>query len=225
MKSLLAEMQGHHNKQTTYMRGMLDGRAWYKALAALELARSLEVGFRKDGSTPRFHHQLQVARLVATLLPHLMYPEETLAAAFLHDLREDHPREVDAGALAAQFGPLVAEAVWNLSKKSGGLHKDYPTYFEELARDPVASVVKLCDRVHNLHTMQGVWSPEKQREYADEIRTWFFPMIKAARRRFPRQYAAYENLKITLVIQYEMIYNLVGRCPCEGPSIPQEAKP
>lgn len=119
----------------------------------MELARSLEEGYRKDGRTPKFHHQLQVARLVATLLPHLIYPEETLAAAFLHDIREDHPKEVDAPALAAQFGPLVADAVWTLSKKSGGMVKDYEIYFAELAKDPIASICKCADRCHNLHTM------------------------------------------------------------------------
>ncbi len=210
MKSMLEGMLAHHQKQLTYMRGLLDGRAWYKACAALELARSLEEGFRKDGCTPKFHHQLQVARLVATLLPHLMHPEETIAAAFLHDLREDHPKEVNAAALAAQFGPLVAEAVWALSKKSGGLTKDYELYFAELAKDPIASIVKLCDRAHNLHTMQGVWTPEKQQAYAEEIDRWFFPMIKAARHNFPRQYGAYENLKIILVIQHEMVFHLTG---------------
>jgi len=213
VKSLLENMEHHHQKQLVYMRGFLDGRAWYKAWAAMELARSLEEGYRKDGCTPKFHHQLQVARLVATLLPHLIYPEETLAAAFLHDLREDHPKEINAAALIEQFGPLVADAVWTLSKKSGGMVKDYDTYFAELAKCPVASIVKLADRCHNLHTMQGVFGPEKQRTYAEEIDTWFFPMIKRARHNFPRQYAAYENLKIILICQHELLFHLVGTVP------------
>jgi (p)ppGpp synthase/HD superfamily hydrolase len=224
MKNLLDDMGRHHAKQLTYMRGMLDGKGWYKAWSALELARGLEVGFRKDGCTPKFHHELQVARLAATLLPHLIHPEETVAACFLHDLREDHPKEVDGALLAAQFGPLVADAVWALSKKSGGLTKDYDTYFADLARNPIASVVKLCDRAHNLHTMQGVWSPEKQRAYAEEIDRWFFPLIKEARHNFPRQYAAYENLKILLLTQYQMLYYLVGQCPdADAPKPPKEA--
>lgn len=35
-------------------------------------------------------------------------------------------------------------------------------------------------------------------------------MIKRARHNFPRQYAAYENLKIILIIQYEIVFHLTG---------------
>jgi len=208
MKSLLGnceEMCRHHREQLLFLRGTLEGRGWFRAWSALELARSLDAGaLRKDKVTPRFHHQLQVARLVSTLLPHLIYPEETMAAAFLHDIREDHPSEVNAAALMEQFGPLVSEAVWCLSKKSGGLVKDYNSYFTDLAKCPIASVVKLSDRIHNAFSMENAYTREKQVEYVDEIDQWFFPLIKAARHRFPRQYPAYENLKIMLIIEHEL---------------------
>jgi (p)ppGpp synthase/HD superfamily hydrolase len=190
---------------------MLDGMRFYRAWEALEMARALEEGFRKDGKTPKFHHQLQVARLVATLLPHLQFPEETLAVCFLHDMLEDHPQETSQTALEERFGTLISRAVWAMSKKSGGLSKSPELYYAELSKCPIASIAKVSDRIHNIHTMQGAYSPEKQRRYTEEIDQWFFPLIKEARRRFPRQYAAYENLKIILLTQRELLFRLLGK--------------
>ena len=206
----LERMELRHSKQLTFMRGMLDGKCYYKAWEAMEFAAVLEQGYRKDGKTPKFHHQLQVARLVATLLPHLTEPENTLAAAFLHDELEDNFTLVSRNLLEEKFGHEVASAVWKLSKKCGGLTKTKESYFEELSRCPIASLVKLADRGHNLHTMQGVFSVEKQIEYVKELDDWFFPMLRAARKSFPRQYAAYENLKILLLCQRELLVALLN---------------
>ena len=196
-----------HMKQRAVMRGWLEGRGYFLAADALELVRTLEDGTRKDGVTPKFHHQLSVARFVTTLAPHLLYPEETVTAAFLHDLLEDHP-EWTRERVAERFGQRVADAVWLLTKKHGGLTKSYDSYFEALATCPIASVVKLIDRTHNLQTMQGVFTVEKQRKYLEEVDTYFFPLIRAARRRFNRQYPAYENVKILLRCQCSLIRHI-----------------
>jgi len=191
------------------MRGWLDGKGFYLAFDAMELARSLERGTRKDGKTPKFHHQLSVTRLLTTLTPHFEYPEETIAAAFLHDVIEDHP-ECTCEMLAERFGVLVADAVWDLSKKSNGMCKTYERYFADMAASPIASIVKLADRAHNIQTMQGVFSYEKQAAYTAEVDQWFYPMIKQARRSFPRQYPAYELLKILLRSQCALVRAVIA---------------
>jgi (p)ppGpp synthase/HD superfamily hydrolase len=190
------------------MRGWLEGREYYRAMDALEVCRQLEQGTRKDNITPKFHHQLSVARLITTLAPHLIDPEATIATAFLHDMMEDHGQEWDTHTMTARFGEQIAEAVWLTSKKTPGLKKDYSRYFGDMAGDPIASIVKLADRNHNLQTMQGVFTIEKQRAYLQEVDDWFYPLIKTARRRFPQQYGAYENLKIMLRVQYRLIRHI-----------------
>ena len=199
------DVADRHKKQLSVMRGWLEGKGYYSAAEALELVRGLEVGLRKDGKTPKFHHQLSVARLISTLAPHLTYPEETITSAFLHDLLEDHGDEWTRGMVEDRFGGLVANAVWRLSKKSAGMVKTYDRYFDDMGACPIASVVKLADRAHNLHTMQGVFDYEKQAAYVNEVSLWFHPMIKRARRLFPRQYPAYENLKLFLLGQMTLI--------------------
>jgi len=170
----VTEIQARHTKQLSVMRGYLDGRGFYLAADALEFVRQLEQGTRKDGETPRFHHQLSIARLVRTVDPHLRNPEQALAAAFLHDVLEDHGSAVTREALEERFGRDLANIVWRLSKKSNGLVKDYNLYFDELAKCPTASVVKLADRAHNLQTMQGVFDYAKQAAYVREVEEWFY---------------------------------------------------
>ena len=206
----MPEIQDRHRKQLSVMRGFLEGRQYYVAAEALELVRGTESGTRKDGSTPKLHHQLSVARLISTLLPHLLYPEETLAAAFLHDLLEDHGPEWTRDKLEQRFNARVADAVWTLSKKTHGLVKTPESYYGGLAGCPVGSIVKVADRARNMQTMQGVFSPEKQLAYVKEVDQWYFPMIRTARRAYPRQYGAYENLKILIRCQRSLIDHILA---------------
>lgn len=199
------EIAQRHIKQLAVMRGWLDGKGYFKAADALEFVRQMEQGTRKDGQTPKFHHQLSIARLVCTLAPHLMLPEETIAAAFLHDVLEDHGDRITRSDLEMRFGKTIADAVWKLTKKCNGLTKSYDLYFGEMGTCPIASVVKLADRAHNVQTMVGVFTVDKQKSYLHEVDTYFFPMSKTARRNFPRQYGAYENLKILLRCQSALI--------------------
>lgn len=204
----MTKIQDRHVKQLSVMRGYLDGRNYFVAADALEFVRQMEQGTRKDGKTPAFHHQLSIARLVCTLAPHLSNPEHAIAASFLHDVLEDHGATISREDLERRFGKELADIVWRLSKKCNGLVKDYELYFGELATCPTGSIVKLADRTHNVQTMPGVFDIPKQQSYLKEVDDWFFPLIRKARRAFPRQYGAYENLKILLRCQYRLIHHI-----------------
>ena len=198
------DIEDEHKRHLIAMRGMLQGLGYFVALDALELIRLLESGFRKDGKTPRFDHQLSIARILCTLLPHLLYPEEVIACCFLHDLLEDHP-EWTFELLEARFGRRIANAVWALSKKSNGMVKTPERYYGDLANCPIASLVKVGDRIHNQLTMKGVFTPEKQQAYLKETEEHIFPMIRTARRQFPKQFPAYENLKYFLRVEEALL--------------------
>lgn len=199
-----------HKKQLAVMRGWLEGKGFYVAMDALELVRTHAEGTRKDGVTPKFHHQLSVARLLSTLTPHFIHPEETIAAAFLHDLLEDHGDDWTQAKLEARYGKLISGAVWTLSKKSNGMSKTTELYYGEVALCPIASLVKPADRGHNLQTMVGVFTAQKQATYIEEVEHHYYPMIRVARRAFPRQYGAYENLKILLRCQCRLIQHTLA---------------
>jgi (p)ppGpp synthase/HD superfamily hydrolase len=210
------EVTQRHIKQLAVMRGELNGRGYFVAADALEFVRQMEQGTRKDGETPQFHHQLSIARLLSTLTTHLVFPEETIAAAFLHDVLEDHGATITREMLEVRFGKRIADAVWRLSKKVNGLTKSYDMYFAEMAACPIASVVKMADRAHNVQTMMGVFTIEKQKTYLHEVDNHFFPMCRVARRLHPRQYGAYENLKILLRCQSGLIRHMHNNLPKES---------
>lgn len=177
-------------------------RGYSRAIAALEFARGRHVGRRKDGITPEFQHQVEIA-LYLTTLRDLPDEELTLTTALLHDVIEDY--DVPPEEIEALFGADVRASVWRLTKVYRGVKKEPAAYFAEIGRDPVASLVKGADRIHNLQSMVGVFPLEKQREYADEAERWFLPMLKDASRRFPAHAAAYHNVRHLIRSQLALI--------------------
>lgn len=200
-----------HKKLRAAIRYFLAGKEWHIALKAMNYAEHYHTGTRKDGVTPEFDHQIRIAHFVRTL-PDLMYPQETLATVFLHDVEEDY--DIPPGEVGTLFGKQIAfstRAVTKPSFNNKELAEQYlDVYFAGIGNDPIASIVKGGDRVHNLQSMIGTFDLEKQKSYIAEVKTHFLPMLKRARRLFPEQEAAYENIKHMLVSQIELIEAIHG---------------
>lgn len=204
---------GSYEKQRIALRYWLQGAGYHRALQAMALAEGYHTGTRKDGETPEFAHQVAIASHLRTLHGHLRHPEETIAAAFLHDIREDY--DLADQEIRSQFGDLVADAVAAMTKTFRGARREEAEVFDTISRDPIAACVKLCDRAHNLQSMLGVFSSAKMREYIEETERCFFPMVKRARVSFPDEEPALENLKLMLSSQVELLRALVdelGEC-------------
>jgi (p)ppGpp synthase/HD superfamily hydrolase len=185
------------------MRYWLHGCGYHNAVRAMEFAYKYHTGIRKDGETPEFHHQVSITSYLRTLHG-LKYQEEVLAVAFLHDIIEDH--QVDLKVIFAEFGDDITRAVKLLTKKNIIEAPDIETYFDSMSGCPIASIVKGGDRIHNFQTMIDIFTPEKKQKYIDECETYILPMLKEARRRFPEQEPAYENIKLVLMShQIELI--------------------
>ena len=195
-------------KKLLTLRQQLVGARYHHALAALEFAHRFHTGLRKDGVTPEFQHQIEIA-LFALTLPDLMYREEVIATILLHDVREDYG--VTAGEVRElffrdpEFAARVDRAVENMTKEFRGVKKDEQALFDAMAQDPIASIAKGCDRIHNIGSMLGVFTTEKQKKYVQEVHDLFLPMLKKARRLFPHQVNAYENIKFVLHTQMDLI--------------------
>lgn len=173
------------------------------ALNALEYAKNIHIGKRKDGKTPEFQHQIEIVHYLRTLVDGLMYPGATLAAAFLHDVPEDY--DISFEEIEAKFGHQVCEAVKLLTKKYRGEKKEMEYYFEEMARCPIASIIKGADRINNHQTMHPVFTQEKQKSYILETQTYIVPMLKKARHIHVQQEHIYENIKFVLKSQMTMV--------------------
>lgn len=196
------------DKRKLVLRQQLIGAQMFDALVAMEFAAKHHTGVRKDGQTPEFDHQISIA-LYAMTLPYLRYREEVIATIFLHDVREDYG--VTHHDILALFpddpekGLRIANAVDAMTKVVNGIKRDEAELFALMGQNPIASIAKGCDRIHNLQSMIGVFTLAKQRTYIEEVVTLFMPMLKIARRLFPYQVTAYENIKFVLTSQMELI--------------------
>lgn len=184
------------------LRAWLLGKEYYKAVEALEYAARFHTGVRKDGITKEFMHQLAIGHYLRTL-PGIRQQEKVLSVAFLHDLLEDH--NVPVEILKEKFGSEVVEAVVLLSKKVDNKKKAIELYFSEIGGNPIASIVKGGDRIHNHQTLGNVFTCKKQKEYIQETEEFILPMLRDARNNFPDQELAYENIKHALKGQIELL--------------------
>lgn len=109
--------------------------------------------------------------------------------------------DVSEQELTELFGEKVAKATIRMSKVIKGVKTPNDVYYRQMKECPIASLSKGFDRVHNLMTMIGGFSPEKQREYLNETGSFTIPMLKSSRRHFPDQEPIYENIKFVMTNQ------------------------
>ncbi len=117
---------------------------------------------RKSGE-PYCIHPLEVARMLAEM----EMDESTIIAGLLHDAAEDTDYGLDK--ITADFGPEVAELVDGVTKlgkipyssKEEQQAENMRKMFLSMAKDLRVIVIKLCDRLHNMRTLE-YQSVEKQ---------------------------------------------------------------
>jgi len=194
----------NYAKLKTALRYWMLGREYHLAHKAMEFGLAHHTGLRKDGVMPEFQHQISQASYARTLEQSLMYPDETLATIFLHDVVED--TEVTQATIYAEFGEQVGRAVELMTNQVDGVKIPEDIYYGlQMSDDPIASVSKGFDRVHNHQTMVGVFDPEKIDSYMVTTNEFIIPMLKRARKNFTTQEPVYLNIKLMLVNQMEIL--------------------
>lgn len=122
---------------------------------------------RKSGE-PYFTHVFATGINLATL----KMDAETIAAGILHDVLED--TKVTEAELQKEFGERIVSLVQGVTKlgklRYSGAERHVESlrkFFIAMADDIRVVVIKLCDRLHNVQTLEFV-SPEKQKRIALE---------------------------------------------------------
>lgn len=177
---------------------------YYQTLRAFEFALKYHNGVRKDNVTKEVYHQLNIFSMLRTMVGLMKAPHLVLSVALLHDTYEDYPESHKE--LEEQFPELVPYLI-RVSKVRSGKKIPLEQYFSEMSACPVTSIVKIVDRIHNLSTMHGVFSKEKEAQYVQDVYDWFYPMIKQSRRTFQEQEAVYELLRSILALEVQLIEN------------------
>ena len=79
------------------------------------------------------------------------------------------------------------EAVRLLTKPEdfGKTDAEYRTYYEGIAANRIAAIVKLLDRCNNISTMANCFSDEHMADYIKETREYIHPLMRKARDLYP----------------------------------------
>lgn len=144
---------------------------------AYEFAQNAHKDQKRASGQPYIVHPTQVAGTLASL----NLDPDTVAAGFLHDTVED--TSVTNDDIKAKFGKDVAFIVDGVTKLNKYQYKSHQEFLAEnhrkmliaMAKDIRVIMVKLADRLHNMHTLEHL-RPDKQRRIASETMDIYAPL-------------------------------------------------
>lgn len=119
---------------------------------------------KRQSGEPYIIHPIHVAINLATL----NMDSRAIAAGFLHDVLED--TEATDEEVKKEFGEEVLHLVEGVSKLSQIKFREKSQYIENLrkmfvatAKDIRVIIIRLCDRLHNMQTLEYLPADEQQR--------------------------------------------------------------
>ena len=137
-----------------YLQSYLDEKQIAFVKKAYDFAAKMHADQKRRSGEPYIIHPIQVAYILAQM----KMDEETLAAAFLHDVVED--TDTTLQQLKEMFGAKVAMLVDGVTKlgkieyisKEERQIENYRKMFLAMAQDIRVVIIKLADRLHNMRT-------------------------------------------------------------------------
>lgn len=136
--------------------------------SACIFAEKAHTGQLRKSGEPYYNHVFATGVNLAML----KMDADTIAAGIMHDVLEDTP--VTNEEMIAEFGEHITKLVEGVTKlgklRYTGVERHVESlrkFFIAMSDDIRVVVIKLCDRLHNIQTLQYV-SPEKQKRIALE---------------------------------------------------------
>ncbi|MSR76026.1 MAG: bifunctional (p)ppGpp synthetase/guanosine-3',5'-bis(diphosphate) 3'-pyrophosphohydrolase [Candidatus Ryanbacteria bacterium] len=143
---------------------------------AFDLSVSSHAGQMRASGDPYITHPVAVAEKLITL----KLDAPAIAAALLHDVLED--TELTKEEVERELGSEVAFLVESLTKFDRVRYRGFERAAESMrkmflavAQDIRVVIIKLADRLHNMHTI-GALAPEKQKRISAETLEIYAPL-------------------------------------------------
>ena len=161
----------------TFVKAKAQAAGLTQTLAALPFMREKheKKNQRREGMGVAYYvHPLTLA---CHALAMNIAEDNVLAAALLHDVVED----TDTSPDELPVGEEVREAVRLLSHNTYGEEKDKeknkPLYYGNIAKNPMAALVKCMDRCNNLSTMADGFKKPKMVKYVKQTEEFVLPLL------------------------------------------------
>lgn len=183
--SNLSDRLFSENRMGTYIGAYCNARHLYQTKRALAFAKKKHNGqFRKPGHgnerIPYIYHPML---LTCHALALGLEEDDLLSACLLHDVCEDcgvRPEELPISEAAK-------EAVRLLTKPEDFDRSEQAerAYYDGIAGNRIAAVVKLLDRCNNISGMAASFTDERMAEYIKETQEYVYPLMEKARDEYP----------------------------------------
>ena len=173
-------------RMATYVGAYCNAKGLYQTKRSLAFAKEKHNGqYRKPGHSdervPYIYHPLL---LTCHALALGLEEDDLLSACLLHDVCEDCGVQLDELPVNDQ----TREAVRLLTKPEnfGKTDPEYRTYYEGIAGNRIALIVKLLDRCNNISGMATSFTDKHMAEYIKETQEYIHPLMEKARDEYPQ---------------------------------------
>ncbi|MBN2306528.1 bifunctional (p)ppGpp synthetase/guanosine-3',5'-bis(diphosphate) 3'-pyrophosphohydrolase [Candidatus Peregrinibacteria bacterium] len=147
-----------------------------RILKAYEFAKKAHEGTTRYSGDPYIQHPLETANILLELRP----DEDSIIAALLHDVLED--THTTADDIREHFDERITPLLKGLEKLGKIYYQGRERQVENLrkmflamAKDIRVILIKLCDRLHNMRTLEYI-QPEKRKRIAEETMSIYSPI-------------------------------------------------
>lgn len=173
----LSDRLFNEDRMYTYVKTYASVKNLYQTSKVLPYARELHKGQVRKGKdkVPYIYHPLLIACHALALG---LDDDNIISAALLHDVCEDCGIMVDE----LPVNDLTKEAVLLLTKGDGS---DKEQYYQQISKNPIATMIKLLDRCNNISGMAVGFSKGKMVEYIKETENLVYPLLQKAKNEYP----------------------------------------
>jgi len=176
----------------TYVKTYAAVKNMLQTSRVLPYARTVHEGQVRKGkdAVPYIYHPLLLACHAVSLG---MDDDNLVSAALLHDVCEDCNVTIEELPVNEETSAAVVLLTKDKTKK-----QTEAEYYDAIAKNPIATMVKLLDRCNNISGMAAGFSKKKIAEYIKETEQYVFPLMQRAKSEYPQ----YSNQ--IFVLKYHM---------------------